>query len=530
MKSTVLELKKEVVSLKEATLIQANKIAEMAEQIANRDLLILQWQEKYRLAMIRRFAAQADRYVDPNAPKQDSLFDEAELPEAEAEEVETVEVAAHQKAKPRGKREALPDGLVRVEIIHALPESELVGPNGEQYVEIGRDVSEQLDIVPADVKVLKHIRLKYAVKGQEELGVKIAPMASTILPKSIAAPGLLAHVAESKYCHHLPLYRQEQIWNGLDIKLPRNTLCRWMMEVGQRVSPLIEYLFADMKQHGFIHADETPVTVVDDIDKKPGDPSHQGYLWVYANPLGVLYNYRSSREGKHPLEMLDDFKGYVQKDGYAGYDRLFTGTDRISLGCMAHVRRKFTDVQKLAGKKSRSPVADHVVNLIAKLYHIESVAKKDQLTEAQLFELRQERAKPILDKLHQYLKEQSGKSPPQGMLGKAITYALNQWAEVIRYIDHGMLNIDNNPAERCIKPFAVGRKNWLFCGNTNGAIAAANLYSLIESAKLYDLKVFDYLKFIFTELPNADTPRKMEQLLPRYAQAHLPKIKKPKSA
>ncbi len=518
----VIELQKENVSLKEIVAVQVEKIAQ-------RDLLILQWQEKYRLAMIRRFAAQADCYIDPNAPKQDSLFDEAELPEVEPEVAETLEVAAHQKTKPRGKREALPDGLARVEIIHALPESELVGPNGEQYVEIGRDVSEQLDIVPADVKVLKHIRLKYAVKGQEELGVKIAPIASTILPKSIAAPGLLAHVAESKYCHHLPLYRQEQIWNGLDISIPRNTLCRWMMEVGQRVSPLVEYLFADMKQHGFIHADETPLTVIDDVNKKPEDLSHQGYLWLYANPLGVLYDYRSSRESKHPMEMLDDYKGYVQKDGYSGYNPLFHNKDRIALGCMAHVRRKFTDVQKLAGKKSRSPVADHVVNLIAKLYHIESVAKKEKRTETEIYQLRQEKAKPILDKLHQYLKEQSGKSPPQGQLGKAIQYALNQWEYVVRYIDHGMLNIDNNPAERCIKPFAVGRKNWLFCGNTKGAVAAANLYSLIESAKLYGLKVFDYLKFVFTELPNADTPRKLEQLLPRYAQAHLPKINKPKS-
>ena len=189
-----------------------------------------------------------------------------------------------------------------------------------------------------------------------------------------------------------------------------------------------------MKQHGYIHADETPLTVIDDANKKPENASHQGYLWVYANPLGVLYDYRSSREGKHPEEMLGDYKGYVQRDGYSGYNPLFISKDRIALGCMAHVRRKFTDVQKLAGKKSRSRVADHVVNLIAKLYHIESIAKKDALTETKIYELRQEKAKPLLDKLHQYLKEQTGKSPPQGQLGKALNYALNQWEYVIRYI------------------------------------------------------------------------------------------------
>ncbi len=537
LKTATDDLKIENLSLQKTAAVQAKKITQLEAQ-NNRQLeaiekykaTIAAWQEKYKLAMIRSFAAVADRYVQPNTPQQDSLFDEAELPEAaEPEVIETVEVAAHQKTKPRGKREALPEGLERVEIIHALPESELIGPNGEQYVEIGRDISEQLDIVPADVKVLRHIRLKYAVKGQEELGVKVAPITSGILPKSIAAPGLLAHVAESKYCHHLPLYRQEQIWNSLDVRMPRNTLCRWMMTVGEKVSPLVEMLFADMKLHGHMHIDESPVTVLEEKDKKPENASHQGYMWVYVNPLGVLYDYRSSREGRHPLKMMDDFKGYVQKDGYAGYAQLFTTSDRISVGCMAHVRRKFIDLQKLAGKKSKSAIADHVVNLIAKLYHIESMAKKDQLTETQLYEPRQEKAKLILDKLHQYLKEQNGKAPPQSQLGKAIQYALNQWPEVIRYIDHGMINIDNNPAERAIRPFAVSRKNWLFCGNTQGAVAAANLYSLIESAKLYDLKVFEYLKYIFTELPNADTPRKLEQLLPQYAQVHLPKIKKPKS-
>ncbi len=531
MKQVVLGLLKENILLLKNQAIIARKLTSQIEETAKRDSMIVELQNKLKLALIRRFARQADSYIDPNAPKQDDLFDELPLPEmAEPEVAETIDVPAHTKVvKARGKRKPLPEELERVQQIYRLPEADLLGPNGEQYIEIGQEMTEQLDVIPADVKVIQHIRIKYAVKGQEELGVKTAPMAPTILPKSIATPGLLAHVAQAKYCHHLPLYRQEAIWKELDVHLPRNSLCRWMMIVGERLSPLVEYLFADMKAYGYLHVDETPVTVLEDAHKKPENASHQGYIWLYANSIGVLYDYRSSREGAHPLEMLEDFKGYIQKDGYSGYDALFTHADRIGIGCMAHVRRKFTDIQKVTGKKARSAIADHVVNLIAKLYHLESVAKKENRTEDEVYQIRQEKATLILTKLHDYLKEQSQKAPPQSMLGKAIQYGLNQWKEVIRYIDHGMLNIDNNPAERCIRPFTIGRKNWLFCGNTRGAIAAANLYSLIESAKLYDLKIFDYLKFVFTELPNADTPRKLEQLLPHHAHVHLPKIKKPQS-
>jgi transposase len=413
-------VKQVVLGLLNENILLSKNLAKQSEETAKRDLIIVELQNKLKLALIRRFARQADSYLDPNAPKQDDLFDELALPEvAEPEALETIEVPAHKKVKARGKRKPLPEELERVQQIYRLPEADLLGPNGEQYIEIGQEMTEQLDIIPADVRVIQHIRIKYAVKGQEELGVKVAPMAPTILPKSIATPGLLAHVAQAKYCHHLPLYRQEAIWKELDVHLPRNSLCRWMMEVGERVSPLVEYLFADMKAKSYLHVDETPVTVLEDAHKKPENASHQGYIWLYANSIGVLYDYRSSREGAHPLEMLEDFKGYIQKDGYGGYDALFTNADRIGVGCMAHVRRKFTDIQKVAGKKSRSSVADHVVNLIAKLYHLESVAKKENRTEDEIYQMRQEKATLILAKLHDYLKEQSQKAPPQSILGKA---------------------------------------------------------------------------------------------------------------
>ncbi len=514
---------------KDSALAQKDSaLAQKDSELAKKDFLISLLEEKYRLAMMRRFARSAENWAKVG---QILLFDEAELasdlpPETEAE---VTQIAAHTRQSLPRKRAELPEGLEVVQIIHALPESELIGPNGEHYVEIGREISEKLDVIPMDLRIIQHIRLKYAVKNKEELGVKIAPMPLQLIPKGIASPGLLAHIAQAKYEHHLPLYRQEQIWADLEIRMPRNSMCQWMMAVGEKLGPMLDYLMEDMKLSGYLHADESPVTLLKDPNKKPDNPSHQGYMWVYANAVGVRYDYRSSREGQHPLEMLENFTGYLQVDGYFGYDNLFKTGQIIEVGCMAHARRKFTDIQKSAGKKAKLPVVEHVLNLIAKLYHLEKGFKEQDLNHDQVTQERQQKSQPLLDKLQAYVVEQIKKTPPQGSLGKALQYVLNHWGPLTKYLENGKLDIDNNAAERCIKPFAVGRKNWLFCGNVNGAKAAANIYSLIASAKIHDLKVFEYLKHVFEELPNADTPKKVEALLPKYlAQSH-PEFKKFKS-
>ena len=506
-----------------------SRVADQDKIITQKDLMIALLQERYRLAMARRFGRSADEFL---RPEQASLFDEAELDQLNPEvseppvEPEVTQVEAHSRIKLPRKRAELPEGLKVEAVIHELPASELIGPNGEQFVEIGREISEKLDVIPMNLKIIQHIRIKYAVKGVEELGVKIAPMPGQIIPKGIASPGLLAHIAQAKYEYHLPLYRQEQIWAGLGVHIPRNSACQWMMKVGESLNTLCDYLLEDMKLEKYLHADETPVTLLNDPNKKPDNPSHQGYMWVYANKTGVRYDYRSSREGRHPLEMVENFTGYLQVDGYSGYDRIFTFGKIVEVGCMAHLRRKFTDLQKSAGKRTKTPVADHVINLIEKLYHIEKMAKKEGLDPEKVYLLRQEKSKPILDRLLAYLKEQQPKAPPTSSLGKALQYGLNHWIPISRYIDSGILDIDNNAAERAIKPFAVGRKNWLFCGNVRGAEAAANIYSLIESAKLHDLKIFEYLKYVFEEIPRADTPKKLEALLPKQVAENKPEFRK----
>lgn len=375
-----------------------------------------------RLERARRYGRSSEQYADPNDP-QGCLFDEGELEACVLEgsvedEEETQEVATHTRTVKRGKRGPLPDYLDRERVEHTLPKSALLGPNGECFTKIGEVITEQLDIVPATVRVIEHVRFQYAVKGLDELGVKIAPLPGQPIPKSIATPGLLAHVVTSKYCHHLPLYRQEQIWAGLDVHLPRNTLCRWVIRLGELVQDLVDYQFAEMKQHRHIHVDETRVTVLTEKNKPPDKPSHTGWMWVYANHLGVLYDYRSSRGGASPLEMLGDFRGYVQSDAYSGYDALFADSNRTSVGCLAHARRKFTDVQK--GCKKKAPTVNTVLNLMKKLYHLEKQAKVANLSEAAIYEMRQAKAVLVLKQLHDYLKTIGPKAPPTSLLGKAV--------------------------------------------------------------------------------------------------------------
>ncbi len=513
------------------------------QEIQNKNTHIKILEEKLKLAIAQRYVRSSEKFVfvpDNKTPHiQDRLFDEVELQQSDEDTennasenidettAETIEVPAHTRTVRRGKRVQLPDYLPVVQVHHELSAEALTGPNGETFEKIGEVITKQLDIIPETVQVIEHVCFKYAVKDREELGIKIAPLPKQPIPKSVASAGLLAHVATAKYCYHLPLYRQEKIWESLDVHLPRNSLCRWMIEIGELVQPLIDDLMEEIKLHRHIHADETPVTLVNNkpTTNNPSDNSHQGYMWLYANHKGVVYDYQDSRGGEHPENRLSEFKGYLQTDAYAGYNATLSNKNIQSVGCFAHARRKFVDIKKSAGKKAKTPVVDHVLSLIGKLYHIESQAKKNELTEAEIYKERQTKAIPILKKLFDYLLTIKPRTPPNSLLGKAVAYSLNHWDALHRYTEDGCLCIDNNPAERLIKPFVIGRKNWLFCGNIRGAKAAANLYSLIESAKLYNLKVFDYLKFVFEKIPTADTPRKLEQLLPQYAKDVVPKIK-----
>lgn len=515
---------------------QFQSLKQKDQIITDQQAQIYSLKESLILARAKRFGRSSEKFAE--SPQID-LFDETALPDtsnqdqsderpvtASEQTTPSTDTKNAQPSKPaRGKRQVLPGCFDRVRLEHTLDDNELITDDGHPYIKIGETISEQLDIVPADVRVIQHVRFKYAVKGKEEYGVKTAPITGQPIAKSLASSGLLAHMVQAKYCHHLPLYRQEQIWHQSGIDIPRNSMVRWVMTLGQMAQPVVEQMLEQIKSQNHLHVDETRLTVVDDQNKPIDQPSHQAWMWVYANTEAVVYDYQSSRASIHAYQHLEDYCGYIQSDAYSGYNPLFQDTTaRTAVGCWAHARRRFSDILKSLGKKKKNSHAEKIVKLIGKLYKIESHCIANQYTHQQRQDYREQHASEVLNEIKSYLEDLYPKTPPKGLLGKAIAYTLNHWQALTRYLEAGYIPIDNNEAERKIRPFTIGRKNWLFCQNSNGAKASANLYSLIESAKLYNLKLLDYLKYVFEQLPQAKSDRDFEQLTPKFAPPSLPRL------
>ena len=473
---------------------------------------VLTLTEQLNLALARRYAASSEKL----SPDQICLFDEAELEsvlasvaDADADDDEIM-VAAHTR-KTRG-RKPLPNHLPRIDIIHELPESErFCDHDGRLLTEIDAVISEQLDIIPAKIQVLRHIRKKYACDcGQ---CIKTAPLPAQPIPKSMASPGLLAHITVSKYQDALPLYRQETILQRIGVDLPRATLANWMIQAGQLIQPLINLMHDRLLSHDIIQMDETPVQVLKEVGKSPQSKS---YLWLQRggppeHPV-VLYHYDPGRGAEVAKRLLEGFKGYLQTDGYDGYNAAVLANQLTHVGCMAHARRKFSEAVKAQGRNKKRGKAHRGLTLIQKLYGIEKRARK--LTPEQRHAERQLHARPILDELRTWLDTALPQVPPRSAIGKALHYLHNEWHKLIRYLDDGRLEIDNNAAENAIRPFVLGRKNWLFSASVKGVNASANLYSLIETAKANGLEPYAYLRYLFTELPKAETVDAIEALLP----------------
>jgi len=428
------------------------------------------------------------------------LFDEAELdgeavPDTDVDaDDEEIMVAAH-KRKQRG-RKPIPAHLPRIDVIHELPESiRRCDHDGRLLTEIDEVISEQLDIIPAQIQVLRHIRKKYACScGQ---CIKTAPLPAQPIPKSMASPGLLAHITVSKYQDALPLYRQETILQRIGVDLPRATLANWMMKAGHLVQPLINLLQDRLLSYDILQMDETTVQVLKESGRRAQSKS---YLWLQRggppeHPV-VLYHYDPGRGAGVAKRLLAGFKGYLQTDGYDGYNAVVASNHLTHVGCMAHARRRFSDAVKAQGKNKRRGKAHRGLTLIQKLYRVEKQARK--LTPKKRQAHRDHHARPILDEMRAWLDH----------------YLHNEWDKLVRYLDDGRLEIDNNAAENAIRPFVIGRKNWLFSDSVKGVTASANLYSLIETAKANGLEPYAYLRYLFTELPKAKTVDAIEALLP----------------
>jgi transposase len=382
-------------------------------------------------------------------------------------------------------RRPLPAELPRERIEHHPPKEQRVCSGCGHLKEIiGEEVTEQLDYVPASFVVRQHVRYKYACKQCQE-GVCIADLPAFPIEKGRPGSGLLAHVLTSKYADHLPLHRLEGIFARHGIDLQRSTLCDWVGACAELLSPIVTEIHRQILTSVKIHTDDTPVPVQIRGHKK----ARKGYLWTYIGEgNNVVFDYTPTRCRDGPIAFLDDYDGFVQADAYQGYDKLFAKGRCTEVGCWAHARRKFFDA-----KDSDPGRAYQMLAFIRELYDVEHQAKEQELDASGIVKLRQQSSRPVLEKIHSHLEGWSGQVLPKSPMGKAVTYALGQWIALNRYVDHGVLSIDNNLAERVLRMVVIGRKNWLFAGSDNGGKRAAVIYSLVASCKLCGIDPFAYL-------------------------------------
>jgi len=476
----------------------------------------LKWYEE-------QFALLKNKRFGQSSEKQDgqmNLFNEAELILDEMDnsaDEENKETITYTRNKPG--RKPLPKDLPREIIRHELPESEQVCECGHHLHVIEEVSSEQVEIIPAQIKVIEHVQVKYGCRGCEQ-GVITAPKPPQAIPRSITTASMLAYIIVSKFADSLPLYRQEAIFKRLKIYISRANMSNWMLKVSELLNPYYQRLQYHLCLEQMIQADETTLRVIHD----GRDNNPKSYMWVYQSgayvtphPI-VLYEYQPTRAGQHAKDFLDTFTGYLQTDGFPGYHIFNTQENTIKLvGCMAHARRKFDDALKALpkDKRKKAGMVQTAISKIARLYGIEKQIKK--LEPKQRYLIRLEKSKPILDELKVWCDKTVAKTMKDSLIGKAIRYMINQWDYLVCYLEDGLLQIDNNAAERSVKPFVIGRKNWLFSQTPRGAKSSAILYSLVQTSKANNLEPFAFLSYLLTEIPKLGRhyqPEELDQFMP----------------
>ena len=463
-----------------------------------------------------RFFARSSEALSEKDKRQLRLFDEGESsPQADPGEA-LVRIPEH--ARGKAKRRPLPEALPRDEVVIDIPEEQKHCLCGAELVRIGEEVSEKLDVIPPQLRVIRTIRPQYACHECEGSGdeqrpaVRIAAMPPALIDKGIASAGLLAYIVTSKFCDSLPLYRQEKQFERIGVELSRRTMADWMIAASEACAPLMELLEGHLRSGPLLQLDETTVQVMEE----PGrENTTLSYMWVARGgapeaPV-ILYHYAPSRGAEVAKEMIGSFEGYLQTDGYDAYDRACEGATKvIHAGCWAHARRKFFEAQKSSKKAGSAEVA---ISTIGKLYRAEgerAVYKKPE----EFAIARRRIVEPILAEFRTWLEQRALQVPPETLLGKAVGYALAQWPKLIRYLDHPALTPDTNAVEGAIRPFVLGRKNWLFSGSPRGAAASARLFSIIETAKANGQEPYWYLRKLFDELPVARTEAEIQRLAP----------------
>lgn len=396
-------------------------------------------------------------------------------------------------------RMKLPESLRREQIIIE-PTEDISGCK-----KMGEEITEVLEYEPGELFVKKYVRVKYA-KPQNS-GVLIGELPARPIEKAMAGPGLLAQIVIDKYADHLPLYRQMQRFERSGLKLPYSTLTDWVSATCKLILPLYEALKAEVLRSNYLHADETPIKVLDK-DKKGG--THRGYYWVYQNSMKktVFFDYQESRGREGPTGILEEFEGYLQTDGYTVYEAFDKRKEITLMHCMAHARRMFHDA--LENDKER---AGYALDQIQQLYTIERICKEESLNFAEIKEVRQLKSIPILESLGKWMKDQYVQTTPKSAIGKALGYSLERWSRLSLYTQNGMLNIDNNPVENSIRPVALGRKNYLFAGSHEAAQRSAMLYSLLGTCKMHGIEPYNWLRNTLEKIATHPINR-IKELLP----------------
>ncbi|QGP53383.1 Transposase [Piscirickettsia salmonis] len=386
---------------------------------------------------------------------------------------EAITVPAHQRQRP--KRKPLPEHLPRERIEHDLTEGDKVCACGCAMQRIGEEITEKLEVIPAQFKVIQHVRFKYGCKACET-GIKIPSLPPMLIPKSIITPSLLAMIVSDKFESHLPLHRQQQRFEALGIDLPRNTMANWVIVTAMLCESLLELMKQDLLQAKLIHADESPLRVLSEGKQK-------SYLWYYYGRIAekqiCCIDFQASRHSIHPAKFLKGYTGYMMTDAYSGYGEVIKNEKITSTYCWSHARRKFEAIPQPKKDSKKITLAMEMLNLIKELYRIEKEIKGK--SPDIIYQHRQEKSKPILDEIKQWLEHYQPSIPPKVPLGQAMSYLHKNWNEFIRYIDEPFLSIDNNVLERQIRPLAVGRHNWLFSASEAGAQATAAFYSLVAT-------------------------------------------------
>ena len=470
--------------------------------LIHRDAVIEKLTHEVAILKRHKYAQRSEQLDAVQGNLLDELID-GDLAAIEAELAQLAPAEAPTKAKKQPKRAPLPPELPRT-LIHHEPENTQCRC-GCQLKRVGEDISEKLDYVPGEFTVERHIRGKWACEQCETLIQ--APVPAQVINKGIPTAGLLAQVLVAKYSDHLPLYRQERIFGRAGLTIPRSTLAAWVGTCGVQLQPLVDALRNVLLQHNVLHADETPVSMLAPGKKK----THRAYVWAYCTTpfsdlSGVIYEFAPSRAGEHARSFLGDWQGKLVCDDYSGYKAGF-GNGITEIGCMAHARRNFYDLHKA----NKSELAAQALEYIGQLYQIERAVKDLPPDKRQA--IRDEKARPIADTLHQWMLAHRQKVPDGSGTARALDYSLKRWKALTRYLDDGAVPIDNNWVEIQIRPWALGRSNWLFAGSLRSGQRAAAAMTLIQSAKLNGHDPYAYLKDVLTRLPTQKNSA-IDELLP----------------